>query len=298
MKRGTLFILAVAMLTSSREGMAVDRASRDDTADFRQRLLPVPKKPDGSLFALDGTQPGPSLSFLASITGLYATNAGQTPHDFIDTVYGTPTLEADFTSSRVVSGWTTAASIILDSDAYARDHKSLDESRVSGNLLFSPAAANGVISFGVRDRVSFTSGYHHYNYNRFGPVLDVSPAFGSSIKLLIEGEFRLSDDADQRRELVDISGEKTWSLKRYQGGNEITLKVKQGLRFSAFRAGDNDGRRDMRSATTASLGLGLFRAGSPYSLTFDATLYHNFSNRSDARYTDLEVGPTLTRTLP
>lgn len=135
----------------------------------------------------------------------------------------------------------------------------------------------------------FSNDFADHNY-----TLQVSSlAYTASIQALraeVSAEYHGSDVADLRR--TRITSLLAYRLAEKPFGHDITLGGM--LQFSDFRAGANRNRNDV----SAQISLGAVRAFSNgMSLGWFAAFTHRFSNRETSRFTEFDIGPTLSKTF-
>lgn len=291
--------IAISALAGATQQAAaqVDRASRSDISDFRrpqaapqaapQTQLPVPTGVPGVFAAVpEQAQPisKPDISLTVSGSGSYATNPGQVKGG-IDGTYGTPGIAFDY--SQALRGWTLAFNFTVDGDYFTHHTEDFDESRLDGQLSLAREMKAGTLTFALRGKASFNAGFGDNYYVQERYVLGFAPKFAKAIALNAQAEYRASAVENQRRTIFRASG----SLPLFTSG-QASATLKQKVEWSLFRAGTNDGRRDVLSSTGLELSPG-FNLG-PVKLGVAALLFHNFSNRSLNRFTDFEIGPVVS----
>lgn len=309
--------LACLALLPSAAAAEADSASRDDISELRrterlqqrqaerreaarearqQDFLLLDDEKDGIVASAESADKGAAISANLSLTGLYSTNAGQVRSPVVGSFYGAPAFTVDLAyPADEDASWHFNAEIAAESDFYAKTPDEYDESRLLGFVDVTHQSSKGdVLRLAVKPQAAFGSAYSSYGYTRVGFLAAFSPAFGQALGLRGEAEYRLADKDSQKRALFTLFANRTLHSTKNKNGSDFKVSYSQSFRYSLFRAGENDGRRDMLSKSTLKLDPGLFRKGVPLSLTFEVSLYHNLSNRRDNRFTDLQVGPTLS----
>lgn len=270
-----------------------DRTDRGDVSEFRNRQRPVsapPARSNDLSVIITAERPAETIdswSLDVQLPLLYVANPPEGPQDTRDAYLGNPSLALAYVTK--LGEWKLTAKTATDADLFSRNTDDLDETRITGAISLSRKLMPGEVTFAFREKVAFErAGYSRFNYALERYVVGFSPALKDPRwSLSFEAEYRASAKAEQRRYF--FSADAGWSQRV---SSRWSLAVEEELDASSFRAGLNSGRRDLLSQTSFSVTPNM---GLPpnVALSFGAFLFHRFSNRASARFTDFQIGPKL-----
>lgn len=233
--------------------------------------------------------PGRAFTIDLALGGAFSTNAGQTRSAAVQTGVATPSLAIRAVPISLGS-WRLRGSLTVDGDYFVGDYNDrFGEGRLEARGYAEHEAGPGDLRAGYRVLGGFSNDFAERDYT----LQVASLAYTVSISALrgeLSAEYHGSDDPNLRRTRVtSLVG---YTLPDAQWGYDVTLGGM--LQYSDFRAGDNKGRNDL----TAQISLGAGRAFSNgVSLGWFAAFSHRFSNRDRSRFTEFDIGPTISKTF-
>lgn len=236
-----------------------------------------------------GVLPGRLFTLDLSLGGAFSTNAGQSSSAPVKTGVATPSIAIRAVPFSL-GGWEVRGGLTADGDYLVGDYNDrFGEGRLEARGTAEHGLGPGDLRIGYRVLGGFSNDFAEQNY-----TLQVSSlAYTASIQALraeVSAEYHGSDVANLRR--TRITSLLAYRLAEPQFGHDITLGGM--LQFSDFRAGDNRNRNDV----SAQISLGAVRTFSNgVSLGWFAAFTHRFSNREQSRFTEFDIGPTLSKTF-
>lgn len=236
-----------------------------------------------------GVAPARPFTVDLSLGGAFSTNAGQSSSDPVKTGVATPSLAVRAVPFDL-GGWEVRAGLTADGDYLSGDYNDrFGEGRLEVRTSAEYGLGPGELRVGYRVQGGFSNDFAEQNY-----TLQVSSlAYTANIQALraeVSAEYHGSDVANLRR--TRLTSLVAYRLAEPQFGHVVTLGGM--LQFSDFRAGDNRNRNDV----SAQISLGAVRVfSSGVSLGWFAAFTHRFSNREQSRFTEFDIGPTLSKTF-
>ena len=245
---------------------------------IEEMLEPDVRALTGRLFTVD-----------LSLAGAFSTNAGQTSSAPVKTGVATPSVAIRAVPVSLGT-WEVRGGLTADGDYLTGDYNDrFGEGRLEARGSAERRLGQGDLRIGYRVHGGFSNDFAERAY-----TLQVgSVAYTANIQALraeVSAEHQASDVANLRR--TRVTSLVAYRLPGQQFGHDITLGAM--LQFSDFRAGDNRNRNDV----SAQISLGAARAFSNgVSLGWFAAFTHRFSNREQSRFTEFDIGPTLSKTF-
>ena len=298
----------------------IDRASRSDVSDFRSAIAApsLRTSPDKSirpgnqyldyklqrnppLGGLPPPQPTeippasskndlPTFTATLGASQAYATNAGQTATDPIEALYVTPEVALEYIRPKAIGSWKLDATLTAARDFYSTHPNDLDETRLNAAAIASTPTSLGVVFLQYEGKMSFDRDLSQRNYTQERYKFGIQPAFGKPLSLKITAEYRASDAPGQRRRLLSVN-----LGHEFPGeGARPTFQWSELVQFSDFRAGSNAHRSD--AFTQSKLDM-TWKLKSGYDVGISMSLFKNFSNRARNRFSDFEIGPTISKSF-
>ncbi|CAN7409823.1 hypothetical protein LJR219_002591 [Phenylobacterium sp. LjRoot219] len=269
-----------AILLAAGGGAALAQA-RDPSANYDTRDV-LHRLPHGvyQLPTKEAAQ-GRPVTFELSLAGTYATNAGASRFDAIDTGYLTPGFGVDVTPV-TLAGWDLGGGALIDADLYTGDYDdAFGEGRLEGFVFAEHPLGPGrliaeAVLLGVFDNDFSDQAFRllisnlTYSLSRGGMNADVA------------AEYQDADVPELRR--TRLTTTLAYTLPEPQLGYDIT--VEGDLAFSDFNGGANSNRNDTVAALVLIAERELARG---WSLGWEAAVLNSFSNRKSSRFTALDL---------
>ncbi len=270
--------LSIPGLVSAQERDPTGRYDVLEPADHLEDLLEEPDL---------GLAPGRPFTIDLALGGAFSTNAGQSRSAPVQTGVATPSLAIRAVPISLGS-WRLRGSLTADGDYFVGDYNDrFGEGRLEARGYAEHELGPGDLRAGYRVLGGFSNDFAERNYT----LQVTSLAYTVSIEALrgeLSAEYHGSDDPNLRR--TRVTSLLAYRLPEPQFGYDVTLGGM--LQYSDFRAGDNSGRSDV----TAQISLGAARAFSNgVSLGWFAAFSHRFSNRERSRFTEFDIGPTISK---
>lgn len=205
----------------------------------------------------------------------------------------------------IVGGWALSAVGGSDADLFSRKPDDLDETRVTGELSIGKEwtrkrqnAAGAVVekkdtlSLGIREKVAYLGpGYGRFNYAMERYFLSFGHDLSTVVNIGLIAEYRASGKPEQRSAVTKATF--NWTL--LDKPNVLKVAFGQELSLYLFRAGANKGRNDYLSQSGLTITPVITALPKGFELSMSAVFIHRFSNRATARFSDIEIGPVLTK---
>lgn len=219
----------------------------------------------------------------------FSTNAGQSPSEPVRTGVATPS-GAIRAVPISMGSWEVRGGLTVDGDYFVGDYNDrFGEGRLEARASAEHGLGAGDLRVGYRVLGGFSNDFAQHSYT----LQVTSLAYTATIDAFsaeLSAEHHGSDVANLRR--TRVTSLLAYTLAEPQFGHDVTLGGM--LQFSDFRAGDNRNRNDV----SAQISLGAVREFSNgVSLGWFAAFTHRFSNREQSRFTEFDIGPTLSRTF-
>lgn len=233
--------------------------------------------------------PGRFFTVDLSLAGAFSTNAGQTSSAPVKTGIATPSIAIRAVPFSLGT-WKVRGGVIADGDYLSGDYNDrFGEGRLEARGSAEHSWGPGDIRIGYRVQGSFSNDFTEQN----NTIQVGSLAYTANIDTLwaeVSAEYQGSDVASLRRSR--ITSLVAYRLPEPQLGHNVTLGGM--LQFSDFREGANRNRNDVSTQISLNA-VRVFSNG--VSLGWFAAFTHRFSNREPSRFTEFDIGPTLSATF-
>ncbi|NEX93055.1 hypothetical protein [Caulobacter sp. 17J65-9] len=229
------------------------------------------------------------VSLDLSLGGTFSSNAGESASDQVVAVSATPGA-ALYVVPLPLGGWELAGGGSVDADVYAGGYNDqLGEGRLEGFAAVQRPLGPGSLA---AEYVAFAGYAHDFADHQYtlhiGQIAYSFEAHGVAAEFT--AEYEGSDEPELRRARATMTLEHAVAAPLF--GHQVT--VEGHLAASDFTAGANDGRTDV-FAQVALTAERTFANG--WALEWTTALSHRFSNRTSARFTEFDFGPSLSRTF-